>query len=52
VEGVEKGKEEGREETAKKMIAKGYDPLDILEISGISVERFRKLKEAYQREAV
>jgi hypothetical protein len=50
--GLAKGREEAREELAIRMIAKGYDPLDIIELSEISVERFRKLREKYQQEAV
>jgi hypothetical protein len=31
------------EETAKKMLAKGYDLLDIIELTGISAERLREI---------
>ncbi|MDR1531741.1 MAG: Rpn family recombination-promoting nuclease/putative transposase [Clostridiales bacterium] len=46
-EGSEKGREEGRDEghteDARKMLAKGYDWDDIIEITGLSYKRLRKL---------
>ncbi|MDR1531739.1 MAG: hypothetical protein LBS62_06090 [Clostridiales bacterium] len=41
--GWEEGREERSEEVARKMLAKGYDWDDIIEITGISYKRLRKL---------
>jgi ABC-type cobalt transport system substrate-binding protein len=41
--GVKRGREQQKEEAAQKMVAKGYDLLDVLEITGISVERLREI---------
>jgi hypothetical protein len=41
--GIERGIELKGEEDAKKMVAKGYDLLDIIEITGISAERLREI---------
>jgi hypothetical protein len=37
------GEKRKGEETARKMVAKGYDVLDIIEITGISAERLREI---------
>ena len=42
--GIELGAERKQEETAKKMIAKGYDSLEIIEITGLSLERLKELR--------
>ena len=34
------------------MLAKGYDLLDIIEITGISTERLREIREAVRSEPV
>jgi hypothetical protein len=41
--GEKRGIERNSEETARKMVAKGYDLLDIIEITGISAERLREI---------
>jgi hypothetical protein len=41
--GIDLGREQKSEETAKKMIAKGYDLLDIIELTGISADRLREI---------
>jgi hypothetical protein len=41
--GIEIGIERNGEEAAKRMVAKGYDLLDIIEITGISAERLREI---------
>jgi predicted transposase/invertase (TIGR01784 family) len=37
-EGLEEGKKKGRLETARKMLAKGYTPGEIAEVTGLAVE--------------
>ncbi len=41
--GLKIGEERKGEEAAQKMVEKGYDILDILEVTGISPERLRKI---------
>ena len=50
--GETRGLRRKQEETALKMIEKGYDSLEIVDITGISIERIRKLREAVSDEAV
>ena len=39
------GVEREREEIARKMLTKGMDILDILEVTGLSPERIREMRE-------
>ena len=41
--GMQLGEERNKEEVARKMVAKGYDTLDILELTGISPENLRRI---------
>jgi hypothetical protein len=41
--GIDIGKEQKSEEAAQKMVDKGYDLLDIIEITGIGAERLREI---------
>ena len=42
----EYGRERKAEETAQKMVSKGYDSLEIIDLTGLSVERVREIREA------
>jgi len=44
--GEKRGRMNEKEETAHKMISKGYDSLEIIELTGLSVERVREIREA------
>ena len=50
--GEKRGAERREEEIAKSMLDKGMDLLDIIEVTGLSVERIRKLRETIQNKAV
>jgi hypothetical protein len=45
-EGRKEGLEKNRNKTARAMLAKGYSPQEIMEITGISGERLQKLAES------
>ena len=47
----ERGVERNKEETARKMLAKCMDALDIIEVTGISAERLRELRESVHKES-
>ena len=40
----ERGEQRNQEETAKRMIAKGYDSLEIVDLTGIDIERLREIR--------
>ena len=46
------GAERNKEETARKMLAKNMDILDIIEITGLSPERIREIRNTLRDEAV
>ena len=48
----ELGAERREEEIARKMLAKGMDALDIIDITGLSTERIRRIRESIRDEAV
>ena len=48
----ELGAERQKEEIAKNMLAKGMDVLDIIEVTGLSIERMREIRETMQAKAV
>ena len=50
--GEKRGAERREEEIAKNMLAKGIDLLDIIEVTGISTERMRKLRESVESKVV
>ena len=50
--GERRGAERREEEIAKNMLAKGIDLLDIIEVTGISTERIRKIRESIEAKAV
>ena len=47
----ERGRKAEKEETAKKMIAKGYDSIEIIELTGLSLERVGELRSSTRLEA-
>ena len=49
---VESGEKRAQEEIAQKMLVKNMDVLDIIEVTGLSVERIREMREAIRNEAV
>jgi len=42
----ERGEKRGMEEIAKKMIIRGYDSLEIVDLTGIDIERLCELRDA------
>ena len=46
-----RGENRVKEETAIKMISKGYDSLEIIELTGLSIERVGELRSDLRREA-
>jgi hypothetical protein len=46
----ERGEKRNQEETAKRMLAKNMDILDIIEVTGLSTERIRELRESLTKE--
>jgi len=48
----ERGEKRNQEETAKRMLAKNMDILDIIEVTGLSTERIRELRESLTKERV
>ena len=44
--GEERGFTAGAEQTARNMLARGYDAAEVAEITGLSPERVRELEEA------
>ena len=51
-QGEKRGAERQKEEIAKNMLAKGMDVLDIIEVTGLSVERMREIRKTKQSKAV
>ena len=49
--GKKQGVEHTREETARIMLAKSMDLLDIIEITGFSAERLRELRDSVHKES-
>ena len=49
--GEKRGEKRVKEETAIKMISKGYDSLEIIELTGLSIERVSELRSNLRREA-
>ena len=50
--GMERGKKDTQEEIAIKMIAKGMDLRDIIEITGLTTESLREMRESVHNKAV
>ena len=50
--GEKMGAERREEEIVKNMLSKGMDALDIIEVTGLSVDRIRKIRETVQDRAV
>jgi hypothetical protein len=50
--GEKRGAERREEEIARKMLSMGMDTLDIIEATGLSTERIRKMRESLRSEAV
>ena len=48
----ERGEKRKQEEIALKMLIMGLDPLDVIEATGLSTERIRKMRESIRSEAV
>ena len=47
-EGLEEGLEKGREEVARNMLRKGFPCEQIAELSGLDIERVKKLSSSIQ----
>jgi len=50
--GRKRGVEDNKEETARKMLAKGMDTLDVIDVTGLSTERIRKIRESMSNESL
>jgi hypothetical protein len=50
--GEKRGAERREDEIAQKMLSKGMDVLDVIEVTGLSAERIRKMRDSINNEAV
>jgi len=48
----EEGAERNKEETARRMIAKGYDSIEVIEITGLSLECVSEIRKSVLSEAI
>jgi len=50
--GWKRGIEDSEEKITRRMLAKGMDTLDIIDITGISTEQIRKIRESMSNESL